>query len=66
MPDGRRSVQILQIPAVQCSNCGTYLLDSMNEKVEVALYLGDFSNFSDTFTYDELVKAPPIRLFQLK
>ena len=26
MPDGRLSVEILEVPAIECSNCRTYVL----------------------------------------
>jgi len=66
MPDGRRSVKILQVPAVECPHCGVYVSDAINQKVEDSLYIGDLANFPDTFTYEELLNAPKIKLFDLK
>lgn len=58
MPDGRRSVQILQVPALGCPSCGSYLSDAINQKVEEQLYMCDLSAYADVFSYEELLKAP--------
>ena len=66
MPDGRRSVKILQVPAVCCPNCGLYVSESINNKVEEQLAIGDLSHFADQFTYEELLQAPVKNLFPYK
>lgn len=66
MPDGRRSVKILQVPALSCSSCGLFLEDSVNQKVEDTLYISDLSEYPDEFTYAELLKAPVKPLFNFK
>lgn len=66
MPDGRRAVQILQVPALECPDCGLYLEDAINQKVEDGLYMSDLSSYPDAFTYEELLNAPKINLFQMK
>ncbi|SEN69379.1 YokU family protein [Lihuaxuella thermophila] len=66
LPDGKRSVQIRQIPAVHCESCGLYITEEMNQKVEELLYLSELSQLPDTFTYEELVNAPKIQLFKIK
>lgn len=66
MPDGRRTVQILSIPALHCESCGVYLSDTINQQVEEYLSMGDLASFSGAFTFAELKNAPRIKLFELK
>ncbi|MGG4498660.1 YokU family protein [Brevibacillus reuszeri] len=60
LPDGASTVKILQVPAMECLDCGIYLEDDLNEKVEDKIYTSDLSGYSDVFTYEELMKAPTI------
>lgn len=66
MPDGKRSLKIIQVPALECPNCGIFLSDSMNQKVDEALYIHDLSEYPDTLTYEELLQAPVKKLFDWK
>ncbi|MEW9671403.1 YokU family protein [Ammoniphilus sp. 3BR4] len=66
MPDGRRSVHILQVPALSCPSCGSYLADAINQKVEDALYISDLADYPDQFTYEDLLKAPVKNIFPIK
>jgi uncharacterized YokU family protein len=66
MPDGKRSIKVLQVPAVNCPECGIYVSDSMNQKVDEALSIYDVSEYPDEFTYDQLLQAPIKKLFNWK
>lgn len=50
----------------KCINCGLYLGDTINQKVEDRLYTSGISEYSGLSTYEELPKAPTINLFKLK
>ncbi|WP_186446256.1 YokU family protein [Paenibacillus cremeus] len=60
MPDGRSTVRLLEVPAIDCPSCGTYVTESMAQKVEEALYLNDVSSLGKEFTYEALTRAPRI------
>lgn len=66
LPDGRRSVKILSVPALSCPSCDKYLEDSINQKVEDTLYMCDLTEYGDEFTYEDLLKAPVKKLFSYK
>ncbi|MET3291200.1 UNVERIFIED_CONTAM: putative YokU family protein [Brevibacillus sp. OAP136] len=66
MPDGKRTLRIMQIPAVDCPQCGVYISEPMNQKVEENLIMADLTGYPDTLTYDQILHAPKIRLFDLK
>jgi uncharacterized YokU family protein len=63
MPDGKSSVEILGIPAIDCPNCGSYISESMSQKVEEALYLNDVSALGSRFRYEDLIHAPRINKY---
>lgn len=65
-PDGTRSLKILQVPALSCPNCGSYITEAMNQKIEESLYVSDLSAYPNEFTYSELLKAPARKLFPYK
>ncbi|KRE47371.1 YokU family protein [Paenibacillus sp. Soil522] len=66
MPDGKSSVEILEIPAIDCPRCSSYVSESMSQKVEEALYLNDVSALGSRFRYEELMNAPRINKFYFK
>lgn len=59
-PDGKSAVEILEIPAVDCPNCGTYVTESTAQQIEEALYWNDISALGAAFRYEELMNAPRI------
>lgn len=61
LPDGKAAVEILDIPAIDCPNCGLYVTESTAQQVEEALYWNDISALGDVFRYEELMNAPRIR-----
>lgn len=60
LPDGASTVEILQVPALECADCGLYIEDEINEEVEDRLHTSDLTHYSNVFTYEELLKAPAI------
>ncbi|WP_047154874.1 YokU family protein [Aneurinibacillus tyrosinisolvens] len=63
-PDGRLTVEILDIPSIDCPHChDKYVSDEDTQKIEDALYLHDISGLGKTFTYKQLMEAPRINLF---
>ncbi len=66
MPDGRLAVQILEVPAIECSNCRTYVLESTAQQIEETLYWHDVSALGTTFRYEDLLKAPRVKNMFLK
>jgi uncharacterized YokU family protein len=61
-PDSRRTVEILQVPAIVCPNCNGYISEEITQKIEDALYLNDIEQLGLKFTYEELMNAPRIKL----
>lgn len=59
-PDGKTSVRILHVPAIDCPNCRPYVIESVVQKIEEALYWHDLSALGAVFTYEELMNAPRI------
>ncbi|MGO4889696.1 YokU family protein [Anaerobacillus sp. MEB173] len=66
MPDGKDYVEISQIPAKSCQNCGIYLTDEMNQEIDNHLYMKDLSDYSNSITFNDLLEAPVIDVFSLK
>ena len=66
MPDGKLAVEILEVPAIECSNCRTYVTEGISQQIEEALYWHDVSALGTTFSYEELMKAPRIKNIFLK
>lgn len=66
MPDGKLSVEILEVPAIECSNCGIYVTEGISQQVEEALYWHDVSALGTRFRYEDLMKAPRIKNIFLK
>lgn len=60
MPDGASTVEVRHVPALECSDCGIYLEDEINEQVEDKLYTSDLSQHANVLTYEELLQAPTI------
>ncbi|OIJ19239.1 hypothetical protein BKP45_13860 [Anaerobacillus alkalidiazotrophicus] len=58
LPDGLSSVQILQVPALSCKNCGLYLTDEMNHEIDFALYTRNLPTRKKEILYEELINAP--------
>ncbi|WP_162142501.1 YokU family protein [Aneurinibacillus terranovensis] len=42
-PDGKKTVEILSIPAIICPHCEPYVSDEITQKIEEALYLNDIA-----------------------
>lgn len=66
MPDGKTAVQIVDVPALTCAGCGTYVTESISQQVDEALYWHDVSALGTVFRYEELMKAPRIKNIFLK
>lgn len=66
MPDGRMAVQIKDVPAIECTNCRTYVLEETSQQIEEMLYWHDVSALGSTFRYEELLKAPRVKNIFLK
>ncbi|MGE5703694.1 MAG: YokU family protein [Clostridia bacterium] len=62
-PDEKRTLRLLDVPAVDCPKCGVYVTEEMNQKVEQTLVIADLTNCPDTLTYEELRKLPTINIF---
>lgn len=60
-PDGKTAVEILEVPAVDCPNCGQYVSETMAQQIEEALYWNDVSALGLRFRYDALMNAPRLR-----
>lgn len=58
MPDGKRYIEITDIPAIQCEDCGTYLTDEMNQEIDNLLYMKKITNDHLQITYQNLLDAP--------
>ncbi|MFT9849681.1 YokU family protein [Aneurinibacillus sp. REN35] len=66
-PDGKATVQIQSIPSVDCPNCyDKFVPEDTSQKIEDALYLNDISSLGAAFTYEQLLQAPRINLFNAK
>lgn len=57
-PDGKTSVEILDVPAIDCPNCSKYVTESIAQKIEEALFWNDISALGNTFRYEDLMNAP--------
>ncbi|MFC5648665.1 YokU family protein [Paenibacillus solisilvae] len=66
MPDGKLAVEILEVPAIECPNCLTYVTEAVSQQIEEALYWHDVSALGTRFRYEELMKAPRIKNIFLK
>ena len=66
MPDGRMAVQIFNVPAIECVNCRTYVLEGTAQQIEEMLYWHDVSALGSSFHYEELMKAPRVKNIFLK
>lgn len=66
MPEGKVYLEISQIPANSCQNCGTYLTDEMNQEIDNLLYMKDLLSYSNIITYKSLLEASVIDIFSFK
>ncbi|MCT8138071.1 YgiT-type zinc finger protein [Anaerobacillus sp. CMMVII] len=66
LPDGKDAVHILQIPALVCVDCGSYLTDEMNHDIDMALYARELPKGRNEITYEELMSAPYKNIFDIK
>jgi uncharacterized YokU family protein len=66
LPDGKEAIEIVQIPAVLCVNCGSYLTDEINHDIDMALYARELPKDSKVITYLELMSAQYKSIFDLK
>jgi YgiT-type zinc finger domain-containing protein len=65
-PTGRHTVVVEGVPAIACPSCDdVYLTDDMNEKVEMELSGADLEALGERFTYEELLAAPKVSIFDL-
>lgn len=64
LPDGTDAIEILQIPAVTCVNCGSHLTDKMNHDIDMALYSRELPKGRKEITYKELMNAPYKNIFE--
>ena len=62
-PDGTAAVEILQVPAMYCQKCGSYLTDEMNHEVDVALASREIPKSLKEITYKELMQLPYKNIF---
>ena len=63
MPDGKSALEILQIPALACKACGTYLTDEMNHEIDIALYARELPKDQTQISYQQLIEAPYKNIF---
>jgi uncharacterized YokU family protein len=66
LPDGKDAVEILEIPAIYCQDCGSYLTDEMNHDIDMALYSRELPKGKKELTYKELMSAPYKNIFETK
>ena len=66
MPDGKTAVQIVEVPALDCVGCGTYVTENISQQVDEALYWHDVSALGTVFSYEQLMNAPRIKNIFLK
>lgn len=66
MPDGRLAVQIKDIPAIDCPNCRTYVMESTAQQIEEKLVWHDVSALGTVFRYEDLLKAPRVKNWLLR
>lgn len=66
MPDGKKAVQILQVPAIACPSCGIFVTEATSQGIDDRLYWNDVSALGSAFTYEELLKAPRLKNWFLK
>jgi uncharacterized YokU family protein len=65
-PGGIHYVVVTDIPAIDCPVCNDiYLDDEMNEQIEEALNTVELSSLGSRFSYEQLMKAPRVSIFQL-
>ncbi|WP_164985135.1 YokU family protein [Ammoniphilus sp. CFH 90114] len=65
-PGGVEVIMVTGIPAIECSQCqDVYLADEMNEEIEVSLNTVDLRLLGSTFSYEQLVKAPKMSIFDI-
>jgi uncharacterized YokU family protein len=65
-PEGKEYIVVQEVPAVDCPTCNdVYLEDSMTEEVEEAINSVNLEKMGLTFTYEKLMSAPRVSIFDL-
>ncbi|GAA0362235.1 YokU family protein [Bacillus horti] len=65
-PAGKATVVVEQVPAIDCSICqDIYITDELTEEVEEALNSVDLEELGEAFSYEELMNAPRLSIFDL-
>ncbi|MGG1518818.1 YokU family protein [Paenibacillus oryzisoli] len=66
LPDGKKAIQITDVPAIACPACGTYVLEATSQLIEEKLYWHDVAALGSVFSYSALMKAPRVQNWFLK
>jgi uncharacterized YokU family protein len=65
-PEGKDMIVVTEVPAVDCPTCkDIYLEDHKTEEVEEAINSVNLNKLGSKFTYNELMSAPRISIFDL-
>lgn len=65
-PAGRDVIVVQDVPAINCPTCqDVYLDDELTEQVEEALNSVDLEELGEKFTYEALMSAPRLSIFDL-
>lgn len=65
-PAGQATIVVRNVPAIDCPTCqDVYLDDDMTEQVEEALNSVDLESLGELFSYEELMNAPRLSIFDL-
>lgn len=63
---GAEMVIVTDVPAIDCPDCkDIYVEDEINTEIEVALNMVDLQPLGLKFSYEELMKAPKMSIFDL-
>jgi uncharacterized YokU family protein len=65
-PGGSGVITVNAIPAIECPQChDVYLVDDIYAEVEAAINTVDLSVLGDSFSYEALMKAPRLNIFDM-
>jgi uncharacterized YokU family protein len=65
-PEGKEMIMVKDVPAVDCPTCkDIYLEDSKTDEVEEAINSVNLDKLGLNFTYEELMSAPRVSIFDL-
>lgn len=65
-PGGTEMVIVTAVPAIDCPQCqDIYIEDEINAEVELALNTVDLQQLGLKFSYEDLMKAPKMNIFDL-